>query len=194
MPPRPAVRDAKRFFFDCETGGLNHSQFDMVEVAAILTDPSGETVIKEFEAKVTPQRPVDPEAARINGYSAEKWAAAGAVHLDEAMYTLMSMARDAVFVAHNAPFDWGFMESAMGRRMMRWPGSYHKIDTVALSMPLLEEGLVPNVKLVTLTQFFDIKHDAAHTALADVRACRELYLKLMGAYRPAVRAFAKAVA
>ena len=71
---RPLPNDCRRLFFDLETGGLFHWQHDMVEVAAILTDPSGEIVLEEFSTRVFPERPVDAKAAEINGYNQEKWA------------------------------------------------------------------------------------------------------------------------
>ncbi len=152
-------------------------------MACIVTDPSGKTVLDEYEAKVFPKNPVDPEAARVNGYSVEKWAAE-AVELDQAMYKLLSMARNSALVAHNAPFDWGFLQVAMARRGQRWPGDYHRICTVALATPLLKAGLIDNLKLGTLTQYFGIQHNNAHSALGDVHACREVYLKLMERYAP----------
>ena len=78
LSPRPArLRDYNLFFFDAETGGLNPIEADMVEVACVLTDPTGETVLDEYCAKVLPKKPVHPRAAAVNGYSAEKWAGEG---------------------------------------------------------------------------------------------------------------------
>lgn len=184
---RPAMKDCNLFFFDSETGGLDHSKHCMIEVAVVVTDFTGEKVLDEYCAKVLPVNPVDPQAAAINGYSTEKWAAEG-IDLDKAMIKMLTMGRDAVFVSHNVPFDWGFFEAAMAKRRQRWNGSYHKIDTVALSIPLLKRGLVENVKLETMTKYFGVPHDNAHTALSDARACRGVYLKLMELYSKAFAA------
>jgi DNA polymerase III subunit epsilon len=171
------------FFFDCETGGLSPREADMVEVACIITDPTGVTIHQEYSAKVFPKKPVDPGAAKINGYTAEKWAAE-AIDLDKAMVEMLSLAQGSMFVSHNVPFDWGFFERAMALRYQRWPGDYHRPDTVALAMPLLMANKVPNIKLQTLSQYFGISHEDAHTALGDVRACRQVYLKMMSLYLP----------
>jgi DNA polymerase III epsilon subunit-like protein len=156
----------------------------MVEVAAILTDPTGTRVLDRYEAKVLPKKPVDVKAAAVNGYSAEKWAAEGAVELDAAMFRILGMARNAVFVAHNVAFDWAFFEVALAKRHQKWPGDYHRICTVALSLPLLQAGKVPNQKLTTLTNYFGIEHSNAHTAMADAEGCRQVYVKLMEIYAP----------
>lgn len=181
MLPRLAMKDHKLFFFDSETGGLDPGQHDMVEVACIVTDPTGHDVLAEYCAKVHPRRPVDPKAAEVNGYTAEKWAAE-AIQLPAAMDHMLDMARDCVFVAHNAAFDWGFFQPAMAARNRGWRGSYHKIDTCALAMPLLKAGLVVDVKLATLVTFFGGRQEAAHSALSDVRDCRMIYLKMMERY------------
>lgn len=178
MFDRPArIRDYDLFFFDCETGGLNPIEADMVEVAAIRTDPTGKIVREEFTAKVFPKKPVHPKAAAVNGYTPEKWAKE-AVELDLVMPKLLQMARNALFTAHNAAFDWAFVEAAMTVRLQRWPSDYHKNDTVAMAQPLLRHGLVERLKLEELARFFGVVHENAHSALGDVRACREVYLKL----------------
>jgi len=87
-------------------------------------------------------------------------------------------------VGHNVAFDWAFLQAAMAHRGQRWDGDYHKIDTCALAVPLLKAGVIPNLKLGTLTHHFGISHESAHTALADVHACRGVYLKLMERYAP----------
>lgn len=184
MSKRPHMSDCNLFFFDCETGGLSPYIADMVEVACVVTDSTGTKVLDEYSAKVLPEKPVDAKAAEINGYSAEKWAAE-AVPITTALMHMTTLARGAVFAAHNVAFDWGFFELALARRAMRWPGDYHRVCTVALSEPLLRAKKVENQKLVTLSKYFGIEHENAHTALADVRACQQVYVKLMGIYRAA---------
>lgn len=181
--PRLPLREHKLFFFDCETGGLDPRLVDMVEVACVVTDFSGKNVLAEYSAKVFPKKPVDPRAAEVNGYTREKWATE-AIELDVAMVKMLEKARDCVFCAHNAPFDWGFFSTAMAARGQRWRGDYHKIDTVALATPLLMAGTVPDLKLGTLTKHFGIPHENAHSAQVDVRACHQLFCKLMEMYEP----------
>jgi len=185
--PRPAIPDHNLFFFDCETGGLKVGVNEILEVSCIVTDPSALRVLKKYTAKVRPVHPdrVDPKAAAINGYTPQVWEKE-AIPLDDAMVSMLSMARDSIFVAHNAPFDWGFFEHAMSVRGQRWPGDYHRVDTCALAWPLLRAGKVPSVKLQTLVDYFGIVNEAAHRASGDVEACRQLYVKLMEMFMPAV--------
>lgn len=181
--PRPAMKDCNLFFFDAETGGFSAVNADMVEVACVVTDYTGQNILGEYCTKVFPKKPVDPGAAAVNGYTREKWASE-AVDLDVAMIKMLGLARDAVFVSHNVPFDWSFFQAAMDARKQRWNGDYHKIDTVALATPLLKAGKIVNLKLVTLTEYFGLEHEA-HRAMGDARACQQVYVKLMEIYEHA---------
>src|SRR5579859_934718 len=98
--PRIPLNDHNLFFFDCETGGLTWNDHDMVEVACIVTDPSGRNVLSKYHARVLPKLPVHPDAAAINGYNVEKWASE-AVTIDVAMVKLLGLAKDCLFCAHN---------------------------------------------------------------------------------------------
>lgn len=192
MPIRqslPHVKDANILFLDTETGGLSASTTDIIEFGCVLTDPTGRTVIEEWEAKVVPTRPVEPRAAEVNGYVAEKWAAEG-IPLATAMAKVLEMARGAVMCCHNAPFDKAFVEAALALCRMRWTGRYHTLCTVSIAQPFLRRGLVPDVKLETLAPFFGVPHGNAHRALPDAQTCRGVYLAMMNVLEPAIDAFA----
>lgn len=188
---RPALKDHNLLFLDFETGGLSSTKHDFVEVACIRTDPSGKTVLGEYVAKTFPEKPVDPEAAAINGYNTEKWASE-AIPAHDALVNVLTLAKDTMLVCHNTPFDKAFLEAALANRLMRWPGSYHSLDTVSLAMPLLRAGLVVNVKLVTMAAYFKLPYENAHSALADARACRGVFLRLMEIYGPGIQKHAEA--
>jgi DNA polymerase-3 subunit epsilon len=148
-------------------------------------------VIEEWESMVIPTRPVEPEAARINGYVAEKWAAEG-VPLSTAMAHVLRLARGAVMCCHNAPFDKGFMDAALAACRQRWTGRYHTLCTVSLAQPFLRKGLVADVKLETLARYFGVPHSDAHRALPDARTCRAVYLSMQDILEPAIDAHAAA--
>lgn len=193
MPTRPSlphVKDANILFLDTETGGLSATKTDIIEIGCVLTDPTGRTVIEEWEAMVVPTRPVELEAARINGYNAEKWATEG-ITLAKAMVQVLGMARGAVMCCHNAPFDKAFVEAALAACQMRWTGRYHTLCTVSIAQPFLRRGLVNDVKLETLAKFFDVPASNAHRALPDARTCRGVYLAMMDVVEPAIGAFAE---
>jgi hypothetical protein len=65
MMQKKAINECNLFFFDCETGGLDPNVASMIEVACVVTDPTGENVIHEYCAKVKPLKPVHPIAAAM---------------------------------------------------------------------------------------------------------------------------------
>ena len=147
-PSLPHVKNANILFLDTETGGLSAARTDIIEIGCVLTDPSGREVIEAWETLVVPKRPVEPDAARINGYVAEKWAAEG-VTLATAMVQVLRLARDAVMCCHNIAFDKSFVEAALSLCRQRWTGRYHSLCTQSLAQPFLRKGLVEDVKLAT---------------------------------------------
>jgi DNA polymerase-3 subunit alpha (Gram-positive type) len=175
---RKPISEANLLFVDLETSGLSATNDEIIELAAILTDPTGRMVLKEYSTKVFPEKPVHPKAAAVNGYTVEKWAGS-AVSLNVAMKEFIVMAKDTVMVAHNIDFDWRFIEENIKKLQMRWPGYFNRACTMNLSFPLLKKGVVENCKLGTICDFFSIDKGEAHTALSDVNSCRQAYLKLM---------------
>lgn len=188
-----SFRSHRLCFFDSETGGLNPVDHDMVELAAIVTDCTGKEILAKYAQKVIPKKPVHPKAAAVNGYDPKVWAKE-AIPIEKAMERISYLSRQAVFVAHNAPFDWDFLTDALKANGFKWCGSYHRIDTVALATPLLHHGLVENLKLATLTRELGIKHEDTHTAYGDVKALRGLYVMLMSLYASVPKTFKKMLA
>ncbi len=189
MADLPALKDTNLLFLDTETGGLDPRDHDLVSVACILTDPTGRTVLEEWDTKVYPTKPVHPKAAAVNGYTKEAWENQ-AVHVGPAMVKVLQMLNGAMMVCHNTPFDKAFIESALWVNRQKWTGRYHTMDTMVMAMPLLRAGLIENIKLETLTAYFGIEH-VKHRALGDARACREVFLRLQEIYDPAVAAHAR---
>lgn len=162
-------------FIDTETSGLNPHRDCLLSIGAVATDVQGYTIQGIYSDRIQPTSPVSAGAAAVNGYTPEGWR--DAVPVAQAINNLLHLARDRIFVAHNAPFDWGFISAAMGHH--KWPGDYHKVDTAALAWPLLLTGRVDNLKLTTLCEHFGYTNTAEHDALADAKACRIVYVNLM---------------
>src|SRR5690606_34516187 len=76
---------------------------------------------------------------------------------------------DAVLVAHNAPYDVGFLKAACARHGYRWPNP-RVLDTAALARRVLARDEVPNRKLGTLAAYFRTPRQPTHRALADAQA------------------------
>ena len=73
----------------------------------------------------------------------------GAPRLGAVLPTFLEFARDCVLVAHNAPYDVGFLKGACARHGQAWPGPA-VVDTARLARAVLSRDEVPNCKLGTL--------------------------------------------
>jgi DNA polymerase III alpha subunit (gram-positive type) len=179
-------------FFDTETTGLlpdnpKDPVPGIIEIACIRTTPDASRIIDEFETKIVLERdryPVSEDALRINGYSDEKWA--GAMKLEDAMFQVVQRMPFGVQLAgHNTSFDIGMLKASIRRAGMAVPKFYyHYVDTMSLGQPLVAKGHVDNVKLVTLSKFFGVPHEAAHTAMGDVKATLGVYRAILNYFPP----------
>ena len=81
----------------------------------------------------------------------------------------MHFANGCVLVAHNAPFDVGFLKRICRHLGIRWPNPV-VVDTVALARRVLPKGEVRNCKLGTLAAHFHATTRPDHRALSDAHA------------------------
>ena len=80
---------------------------------------------------------------------------AGAPRIDSALAAFLDFARDTVLVAHNAPFDLGFLKAACTATGRDWP-DFDSIDTARLARRVLTRDEAPNCKLSTQSQIFSL--------------------------------------
>jgi len=92
---------------------------------------------------------------------------------------LLEFLSGAVLVAHNAPFDTGFLKAACQRHGYRWP-SPPVLDTAALARRVLVNDEVPNHQLGTLARHFHTQTTPTHRAFEDARATVEVLHALIG--------------
>jgi DNA polymerase-3 subunit epsilon len=93
--------------------------------------------------------------------------------------TFLEFLADAVLVAHNAPYDVGFLKAACAKHGYRWPNP-RVLDTAALARRVLTRDEVPNRKLGTLAAYFRTATQPTHRALDDARATVDVLHGLIG--------------
>lgn len=150
---------------DLETTGGSPADSHITEIGAVKVR-AGE-VVEEFHTLVDPQVPVPPFIRLLTGITDEMLA--GAPRIDEVLPSFLEFARGAVLVAHNAPFDIGFLRAATRACGGTWPSPV-VVDTVTLARRLVTRDEVPNHKLGTLAELFGTTITPDHRALHDARA------------------------
>jgi DNA polymerase-3 subunit epsilon len=155
---------------DCETTGLDVGEGHRVcELAAVKGTPDGP--VEELSSLVNPQRPLDPGAARVSGLSEAQLAEAPL--FSELAAEAEAFLAGAVLVAHNAPFDVGFLESEFGRVGLQLPAA-PIVDTTVIAQSIL--GL-PVRNLAGVARALRLPSPPTHRALDDARATREVLLR-----------------
>lgn len=173
-------------FIDVETTGFNPDKHEIVQIGIVIADQEwvGSRIelklVDEVELKVKPERisDADPQALRVNGYTPSEWIFA--YTLTEAMQIFADKTKDCIFVAHNACFDYLFIDKAFRTTNIESLMHYHKIDTLSVAYARLGvRNEIEKYSLSSLCDAFGIKNSNAHTALADAHATYELFPKLI---------------
>ena len=160
---------------DLETTGWSPGQAAITEIGAVRVRAGarrGEFVRQgEFASLVNPGTPVPPGIADLTGIT--DWMLAAAPRLGAVLPGLLDFAGGCVLVAHNAPFDLGFLVAGCGDCGLAWPG-FTVLDTVMLARRVMDPDEVPDCKLSTLAGFFGARTTPNHRALSDARATADV--------------------
>ena len=153
---------------DLETTGGSPTDSAITEIGAVKV--RGGEVIGEFQTLVNPGFAIPPFITVLTGITDAM--VIEAPKIGEALFSLLEFLGspdETVIVAHNAPFDLGFLKAAATKYQTQWP-AFQVVDTARISRYVLTKDEVPNFKLSSLAAFFGAKNDPEHRALADARA------------------------
>jgi DNA polymerase-3 subunit epsilon len=159
------LRDVTFVVVDLETTGARADDAGITEIGAVKV--RGGQVIGEFQSLVNPGRPVPAFVARLTGITTAM--VATAPDIDLVLPSFLEFAHDTVLVAHNAPFDVGFLRAACADLGYAWPG-FAVVDTLPLARRVVTRDEARNHKLSTLAMLFRARTSPDHRALADARA------------------------
>ena len=154
---------------DLETSGAAPSTGAAItEIGAVKV--RGGEIIGEFQTFVNPQHGLSDFITSLTGITDEMLEDAPTINsvLPDFLEFLGSH-KETVLVAHNAPFDLGFLKAAAIQHQYPWP-KYPVLDTVRIARSVLDRDEVPNCKLSTLATFFGAETSPNHRALDDARA------------------------
>jgi DNA polymerase-3 subunit epsilon len=160
--PNQPLNQATFAIFDVETTGLSPAYGHRVcEVACLrLRDGVEESC---FESLVDPGRPISPGAFRVNRITAEMLQEAPIFEI--VADSVLSLMESAVLVAHNAPFDLGFLAAELEIAQCL-PPEGPVVDTLTLARRCYS---FPRNSLAAVADALDIDQGPAHRAMGDVR-------------------------
>jgi len=163
---------------DLETTGASPSNGSAItEIGAIAV--RGGEVLEEFSRFVNPQVSLPEYIVNLTGITDDMLVDAPLI--DEVFPEFIQFIdrhENVHLVAHNAPFDIGFLKASAIALSHIWP-KYEVIDTVKLARRVIDRSEILNYKLGTLSQFFETKALPNHRALDDVKTTVEVLHRLI---------------
>ncbi len=167
----------REIIFDTETTGLDPRSGDrMVEIGCIeLVNrvPTGQT----FHCYFNPDRDMPAAAEAVHGLSITFLSDKPRFHQQAA--ALLEFLGDAPLVAHNAGFDFGFLNAELEICGLDHVGRDRMIDTVALAR-VRHPGAKLSLDALCSRYGIDRSHRTKHGALLDAELLMQLYIELTG--------------
>ena len=154
---------------DLETSGASPAHgAGITEIGAVKVQ--GGMVLGEFSTFVNPQGPISEFITQLTGITYEMVCDAPLMgEIFPSLIDFLGAEDEIVLVAHNSPFDLGFLKASAKAVDYPWP-AYRVMDTVRFSRKVVSKEEVADYKLGTLAAFFGATTSPTHRALDDARA------------------------
>jgi DNA polymerase-3 subunit epsilon len=169
----PPLESLKYAVVDVETtGGSMARGHRITEVGVVIIEDGA--ISDSFESLVNPLRRIPSFVSRLTGIS--DGMVAESPTFDEIAEPLSRVLQGSVFVAHNASFDWAFVQG----ELVKATGDELRMER--LCTVKLARRLVPELRrrnLDSLSQHFDVMIEGRHRAYGDALATAQVFLRLM---------------
>jgi len=167
----------REIVFDTETTGLNPGAGDrMVEIGCVEMYNRVETG-RHFHAYFNPERLMPAEAEAVHGltsiFLSEK------PLFSEKVEELLAFIEDSPLIAHNAGFDFGFLNFELERCGRPIVGMSRMRDTLQLARTK-HPGAKHSLDALCMRFGIDRSHRVKHGALLDAQLLAQVYVELTG--------------
>lgn len=160
---------------DLETTGLSPKNGEIIEIGAIKV--KNNEVVDTMDIFVRPSRPLSYFTTQLTGITNEM--VDEGVSIKEALNIFNEFSDGMKLMAHNAKFDMGFLDTYM-RKTLGKSMDENALDTLNLSRKIVKD--IPNYKLGTLANYFNIDYSGAHRSLRDCEITLEVYENIRRLY------------
>ncbi|GFE92171.1 DNA polymerase III subunit epsilon [Acetobacter persici] len=167
----------RSILFDTETTGLDPATGDrVIEIAALelVGDlPTG----RSYRTLIDPERDVPEEASRVHGFTAADLE--GQPKFAEVVDEFLSFIGDDPLIAHNARFDFGFLNAELKRAGRKPLDMARMVDTLDMARERFP-GMPNSLDALCRRFGVDLSARTTHNALLDCKLLADVYVELMG--------------
>jgi DNA polymerase-3 subunit epsilon len=168
---------SRSILFDTETTGLDPLSGDrVIEIAALELHrdlPTG----RHFHVLIDPGRDIPEEASRIHGMTRADLL--GKPKFAEIMDDMLAFFGDEPLVAHNAAFDFGFLNAELARAGRPSLSLSRMVCTLTMAKTRFP-GLPNSLDALCRRFAIDLSERTTHNALLDCRLLADVYIELTG--------------
>ena len=157
--------------FDIETTGFSPKENNIIEIGAVKI--CGGEIKERFSTFVNPKEPIPYRIEKLTGINDDM--VKDAPFINDALAQFRQFCEGAVYVAHNANFDMGFLKEKEAVSGIEREYSY--VDTLGMARLLVPE--ISKFKLDNLCRFFKVSLENHHRAVDDAEATAHIFLKLL---------------
>ncbi|MCI1323201.1 DNA polymerase III subunit epsilon [Acetobacter fabarum] len=167
----------RSILFDTETTGLDPATGDrVIEIAALelVGDlPTGNS----YHTLLDPERDVPEEASRVHGFTRADLE--GKPKFAEVVDDFLAFVGDDALIAHNARFDFGFLNAELKRAGRKPLDMGRMVDTLDMARERFP-GMPNSLDALCRRFGVDLSARTTHNALLDCKLLAEVYVELMG--------------
>lgn len=167
----------REIIFDTETTGLDPKSGDRLVEIGCIEMVNRVTTGQTFHAYFNPDRDMPAAAEAVHGLSITFLSDKPRFH--ERAAELIEFLGDAKLVAHNAGFDFGFVNNELEMCGMEPLSRERMIDTVALAR-VRHPGAKLSLDALCTRYGIDRSHRTLHGALLDAELLAQVYVELTG--------------
>ncbi len=167
----------REIVFDTETTGLSFSGGDrLVEIGCVELVNRVMTG-RTFHAYINPERPMPVEAFNVHGLSEVFLSDKPRFH--EVVEDLLDFIGESPLVAHNAGFDFGFLNGELGKCGRPVVDLARMVDTLTLARTR-HPGAKHTLDALCVRYGIDLSQRTLHGALLDAQLLAQVYVELTG--------------
>jgi DNA polymerase III subunit epsilon len=167
----------REIIFDTETTGLDPQSGDRLVEIGCIEMVNRVTTGRTFHAYFNPDRDMPAAAEAVHGLSASFLA--DKPRFVERAEELLEFIADSPLVAHNAGFDFGFLNAELAMCGLEAVSRTRMVDTVAMAR-VRHPGAKNSLDALCTRYGIDRSHRTKHGALLDAELLAQVYVELTG--------------